>query len=153
MVDCRSVASLFNRNFNMLCSVTIVMNSFETNHGGKSTLPVLSPTVTFRAILIKYAPSPCWNHARNTCSRNHGKKKVTSRRLFPLVTSHLRLVAKIAMGYRGYGLPISDLISEGNLGMMHAVKSLTRKGFSLIPTPCGGSGSDTGVYFALLVFG
>jgi RNA polymerase sigma-32 factor len=39
-----------------------------------------------------------------------------------LVTSHLRLVAKIAMSYRGYGLPISDLISEGNVGMMQAVK-------------------------------
>src|SRR4051812_10253070 len=39
-----------------------------------------------------------------------------------LVTSHLRLVAKIAMGYRGYGLPISELISEGNVGMMQAVK-------------------------------
>ena len=39
-----------------------------------------------------------------------------------LVTSHLRLVAKIAMGYRGYGLPVSELISEGNIGMMQAVK-------------------------------
>ena len=39
-----------------------------------------------------------------------------------LVTSHLRLVAKIAMGYRGYGLPIGELISEGNVGMMQAVK-------------------------------
>lgn len=39
-----------------------------------------------------------------------------------LVTSHLRLVAKIAMGYRGYGFPISDLISEGNIGLMQAVK-------------------------------
>ena len=39
-----------------------------------------------------------------------------------LVTSHLRLVAKIAMSYKGYGLPISDLISEGNIGLMKAVK-------------------------------
>ena len=39
-----------------------------------------------------------------------------------LVTSHLRLVAKIAMGYRGYGLPLSELVSEGNVGMMQAVK-------------------------------
>jgi RNA polymerase sigma-32 factor len=39
-----------------------------------------------------------------------------------LVTSHLRLVAKIAMGYRGYGLPVSELISEGNVGMMEAIK-------------------------------
>ena len=39
-----------------------------------------------------------------------------------LVNSHLRLVAKIAMGYRGYGLPVGELISEGNVGMMQAVK-------------------------------
>ncbi|MDP1641746.1 MAG: sigma factor, partial [Phenylobacterium sp.] len=39
-----------------------------------------------------------------------------------LVTSHLRLVAKIAMGYRGYGLPIGEVISEGNVGLMQAVK-------------------------------
>ncbi len=39
-----------------------------------------------------------------------------------LVTSHLRLVAKIAMGYRGYGLPVGELISEGNIGLMQAVK-------------------------------
>ena len=49
-----------------------------------------------------------------------------------LVTSHLRLVAKIAMGYRGYGLPITDLISEGNLGIMRAVKKFNPdKGFRL----------------------
>ncbi len=39
-----------------------------------------------------------------------------------LVTSHLRLVAKIALGYRGYGLPVSDLVSEGSIGLMKAVK-------------------------------
>ena len=49
-----------------------------------------------------------------------------------LVTSHLRLVAKIAKGYRGYGLPITDLISEGNLGIMRAVKKFDPdKGFRL----------------------
>ena len=49
-----------------------------------------------------------------------------------LVTSHLRLVAKIAMGYRGYGLPMAELIAEGNLGMMHAVKRFEpEKGFRL----------------------
>ena len=49
-----------------------------------------------------------------------------------LVTSHLRLVAKIAMGYRGYGLPVSELISEGNVGMMQAVKRYDPdKGFRL----------------------
>ncbi|MFN3233063.1 MAG: RNA polymerase sigma factor RpoH [Alphaproteobacteria bacterium] len=49
-----------------------------------------------------------------------------------LVTSHLRLVAKIAMGYRGYGLPLGELISEGNVGMMQAVKRFDpEKGFRL----------------------
>ncbi len=49
-----------------------------------------------------------------------------------LVTSHLRLVAKIAMGYRGYGLPVTDLISEGNVGIMQAVKKFDpEKGFRL----------------------
>ena len=41
-----------------------------------------------------------------------------------LVTSHLRLVAKIAMGYKGYGLPLNEMISEGNVGLMQAVKKL-----------------------------
>jgi RNA polymerase sigma-32 factor len=49
-----------------------------------------------------------------------------------LVNSHLRLVAKIAMGYRGYGLPVSELISEGNIGLMHAVKKFEpERGFRL----------------------
>ena len=49
-----------------------------------------------------------------------------------LVTSHLRLVAKIAMGYRGYGLPVSELVSEGNIGLMQAVKKFKpEKGFRL----------------------
>ncbi len=49
-----------------------------------------------------------------------------------LVTSHLRLVAKIAMGYRGYGLPVSELVSEGNIGLMQAVKKFQpEKGFRL----------------------
>ena len=49
-----------------------------------------------------------------------------------LVTSHLRLVAKIAMGYRGYGLPIGEVISEGNVGLMQAVKRFDPdKGFRL----------------------
>ena len=49
-----------------------------------------------------------------------------------LITSHLRLVAKIAMGYRGYGLPVSELVSEGNIGLMQAVKKFDqKKGFRL----------------------
>ena len=56
-----------------------------------------------------------------------------------LVTSHLRLVAKIAMGYRGYGLPIGEVISEGNIGLMQAVKRLNRiEAFGLQLMRCGG---------------
>src|SRR3954466_2449233 len=50
--------------------------------------------------------------------RDHGDRDAAYR----LVTSHLRLVAKIAMGYRGYGLPVSEIVSEGNVGLMQAVK-------------------------------
>jgi RNA polymerase sigma-32 factor len=49
-----------------------------------------------------------------------------------LVTSHLRLVAKIAMGYRGHGLPVGELISEGNIGMMRAVTEI-RSGSRVSP--------------------
>ena len=60
--------------------------------------------------------------------REHGDRDAAHR----LVTSHLRLVAKIAMGYRGYGLPISEVISEGNVGLMQAVKRFEPdKGFRL----------------------
>ncbi len=58
----------------------------------------------------------------------HGDREAAHR----LVTSHLRLVAKIAMGYRGYGLPIGEVISEGNVGLMQAVKRFdAEKGFRL----------------------
>jgi RNA polymerase sigma-32 factor len=61
-------------------------------------------------------------------SREHGDHEAAHR----LVTSHLRLVAKIAMGYRGYGLPISEVISEGNVGLIQAVKRFEpEKGFRL----------------------
>ena len=60
--------------------------------------------------------------------REHEDPKAAHR----LVTSHLRLVAKIAMGYRGYGLPIGEVISEGNVGLMQAVKKFEpEKGFRL----------------------
>jgi len=60
--------------------------------------------------------------------REHGDRAAAHK----LVTSHLRLVAKIAMGYRGYGLPIAEVISEGNVGLMQAVKRFEpEKGFRL----------------------
>ena len=64
--------------------------------------------------------------AKNWRDRGHLKSA------HKLVTSHLRLVAKIAMGYRGYGLPISEMVSEGNVGLMKAVKKFEpNKGFRL----------------------
>ena len=60
--------------------------------------------------------------------QEHGDPEAAAR----LVTSHLRLVAKIAMGYRGYGLPVSELISEGNIGLMQGVKKFEAdRGFRL----------------------
>ena len=60
--------------------------------------------------------------------RNRGDLKSAQK----LITSHLRLVAKIAMGYRGYGLPVSEMVSEGNIGLMQAVKKFEpEKGFRL----------------------
>ena len=69
--------------------------------------------------------------------REHGDADAAHK----LVSSHLRLVAKIAVGYRGYGLPISEVISEGNIGLMQAAKraSIRRKAFGSPPMPCGGS--------------
>ena len=60
--------------------------------------------------------------------KNNGNVKAAEK----LVTSHLRLVAKIAMGYKGYGLPVNEMISEGNVGLMQAVKKFEpEKGFRL----------------------
>ena len=60
--------------------------------------------------------------------REHGDREAAHK----LVTSHLRLVAKIAMGYRGYGLPIGEVVSEGNVGLMQAVKRFEpERGFRL----------------------
>ena len=68
----------------------------------------------------EYMPAKNW--------RENGNLKAAHK----LVTSHLRLVAKIAMGYRGYGLPVNELISEGNIGLMQAVKKFDPdKGFRL----------------------
>ncbi len=68
--------------------------------------------------------------------REHGDREAAHK----LVTSHLRLVAKIAMGYRGYGLPISEVVSEGNVGLMQAVKRFEpEKASASPPTRCGGS--------------
>ena len=68
--------------------------------------------------------------------REHGDRDAAHR----LVTSHLRLVAKIAMGYRGYGLPMAEVVSEGNVGLMQAVKRFEPERASVWPPMrCGGS--------------
>ena len=95
-------------------------------------LPVLSSegNLAFYLQEIKKFPILSANEEFMLAKRfkEHGDAKAAHK----LVTSHLRLVAKIAMGYRGYGLPITDLISEGNVGIMQAVKKFDPdKGFRL----------------------
>src|SRR5260370_7348591 len=69
------------------------------------------------------------------CWREHDDRNAAQR----LVTSHLRLVAKIAISYRGYGLPISEVISEGNIALMQAAKLFhPHKGFPLATYPRSG---------------
>jgi len=95
-------------------------------------LPILSSegNLAFYLQEIKKFPILSANEEFMLAKRynEHGDTKAAHK----LVTSHLRLVAKIAMGYRGYGLPITDLISEGNVGIMKAVKKFDPdKGFRL----------------------
>jgi RNA polymerase sigma-32 factor len=72
---------------------------------------------------------------------------------YHLVTSHLRLVAKIAMRYRGYGLPIADIISEGNVGLMQAVKRTGARLPACDLRDVVDQGFDTGIHPAFLVAG
>ena len=85
-------------------------------------LPVLSPEGSLTRYLQEIRKFPMLEADEEfmlaKAWREHGDTEAAHR----LVTSHLRLVAKIAMGYRGYGLPIGELIAEGNVGMMQAVK-------------------------------
>ena len=69
---------------------------------------------------------------KNTCWQKNWKTTGNLKSAEKLVTSHLRLVAKIAMGYKGYGMPVNEMISEGNVGLMKAVKKFEpEKGFRL----------------------
>ena len=87
-----------------------------------STLPVMSNESNLARYLQEIRKFPMLEPGEEFMLakswREHGDTEAAHR----LVTSHLRLVAKIAMGYRGYGLPLSELIAEGNVGMMQAVK-------------------------------
>ncbi|WP_417518422.1 RNA polymerase sigma factor RpoH [Minwuia sp.] len=99
---------------------------------GRNTIPALSSDGSLSQYMdeIRKFPmlEPEEEYMLGKRFADHGDLDAAHR----MVTSHLRLVAKIAMGYRGYGLPVQELISEGNVGMMQAVKRFDpEKGFRL----------------------
>ena len=95
-------------------------------------LPVLSSEGNLAVYLQEIKKFPILTANEEFMLAKRYKEHGDTEAAHKLVTSHLRLVAKIAMGYRGYGLPITDLISEGNLGIMQAVKKFEPdKGFRL----------------------
>lgn len=98
----------------------------------RSTMPAISPDGNLSRYLEQIRAFPMLEPKQEYMLAKAWKDKGDVDAAHQLVTSHLRLVAKIAMGYRGYGLPVADLISEGNMGMMHAVKKFEpEKGFRL----------------------
>ena len=98
----------------------------------RSMFPAISPDGNLSRYLDQIRAFPMLELNEEYMLAKAWKEKGDVAAAHQLVTSHLRLVAKIAMGYRGYGLPVADLISEGNLGMMHAVKKFEpEKGFRL----------------------
>ncbi|MDB4852071.1 RNA polymerase sigma factor RpoH [Alphaproteobacteria bacterium] len=98
----------------------------------RSMFPAISPDGNLSRYLDQIRAFPMLEQSQEYMLAKAWKEKGDVAAAHQLVTSHLRLVAKIAMGYRGYGLPVADLISEGNLGMMHAVKKFEpEKGFRL----------------------
>jgi RNA polymerase sigma-32 factor len=103
---------------------------------GKSNVPATIPALGGEASLNRYLSeirkfpllTPEEEYMLAKRFQEHGDPEAAER----LVTSHLRLVAKIAMGFRGYGLPVSELISEGNIGLMQGVKKFEPdRGFRL----------------------
>lgn len=87
-----------------------------------TTLPILSGESGLSRYLNEIKRFPILSVEEELLLAKDYLEKGKSEAAHKLVTSHLRLVAKIAMQYRGYGLPVADLISEGNLGLMKAVK-------------------------------
>ena len=85
-------------------------------------IPALSPEGNLSRYLQQIRKFPMLEPAEEYMLAKSWREHGDTAAAHKLVTSHLRLVAKIAMGYRGYGLPIGELISEGNVGMMQAVK-------------------------------
>ena len=95
-------------------------------------LPILSSEGNLAFYMQEIKKFPILTAEEEFMLAKRFKEQGDTKAAHKLVTSHLRLVAKIAMGYRGYGLPITDLISEGNVGIMQAVKKFDPdKGFRL----------------------
>ena len=95
-------------------------------------LPVLSSEGNLSIYLQEIKKFPLLTAEEEYMLAKRYKEHGDTEAAHKLVTSHLRLVAKIAMGYRGYGLPVTDLISEGNVGIMQAVKKFDpERGFRL----------------------
>tara|TARA_B100000886_G_C20394306_1_gene479651 strand:+ start:423 stop:1316 length:894 start_codon:yes stop_codon:yes gene_type:complete len=96
------------------------------------TLPSISSQGSLQKYLSSIRKFPILETEEEYTLAKMWKNKKDLNAAHKLVTSHLRLVAKIAMGYKGYGLPVADLISEGNIGLMQAVKRFDPdKGFRL----------------------
>ena len=97
-----------------------------------NNLPILSNEGGLSAYLEQIKKFPMLDAEEEYMLAKNWKNTGNVKSAEKLVTSHLRLVAKIAMGYKGYGLPISEMISEGNIGLMQAVKKFEpEKGFRL----------------------
>ena len=95
-------------------------------------LPILSNEGGLAAYLSQIKKFPMLDAEEEYMLAKNWKKTGNVKSAEKLVTSHLRLVAKIAMGYKGYGLPLNEMISEGNVGLMQAVKKFEPdKGFRL----------------------
>ena len=99
---------------------------------GISNLPTLTSEGGLSLYLAQIKKFPILDAEEEYMLAKNWKERGNLKSAHKLVTSHLRLVAKIAMGYRGYGLPVNELISEGNIGLMQAVKKFDpEKGFRL----------------------
>lgn len=97
-----------------------------------NSLSVMSPDGGLSRYLTEIRKFPMLPKDEEFMLAQRWKEHQDSEAAHKMVTSHLRLVAKIAMGYRGYGLPIGEVISEGNVGLMQAVKKFEPdKGFRL----------------------
>ena len=102
------------------------------NKTANYNLPTLSNEGGLSAYLAQIKKFPMLDAEEEYMLAKHWKEKGSLKSAEKLVTSHLRLVAKIAMGYKGYGLPVNEMISEGNVGLMQAVKKFEpEKGFRL----------------------